>query len=65
MIDIMSLREGYQRRIVSEIWRIEGSDNPADAMTKGNTNNALTKLLDTNRIDLTPIGWVTRDSATH
>jgi hypothetical protein len=34
MIDIMGLRQSYERREISEIRWINGDDNPADAMTK-------------------------------
>jgi len=61
MVDIMSLREGYQRQVISEIWRIDSSDNPADAMTKAKANGALTQLLNNNKLDINLLGWVTRD----
>ena len=48
MIDIMALRQLYERRELLEIRWINGQDNPADAMTKSNPNKALEKFLDTN-----------------
>jgi hypothetical protein len=50
MIDIMSLRESYEKREISEIRRIDGRDNPSDAMTKRSPNTALEKLITTNRL---------------
>lgn len=34
MIDIMALRQSYERRELFEIRWINGADNPVDAMTK-------------------------------
>jgi Reverse transcriptase (RNA-dependent DNA polymerase) len=48
MIDIMSLRQSYERRQIAEIRWISGESNPADAMTKGKCGNALRTLIDTN-----------------
>jgi hypothetical protein len=50
MIDIMSLRESYERREIAEIRWIIGKDNPADACTKKSPNAALEKLVSTNRL---------------
>ena len=41
MIDIMALRQSYERRELAEIRWIEGDSNPADVMTKNKCNNAL------------------------
>ena len=41
MIDVISLRQAYERRQITEIKWIEGDANPADAMTKGKPNEAL------------------------
>ena len=60
MIDVMCLRQAYERRLITEIKWIDGEANPADAMTKGKACAALTQLVDTNRIDLQEIGWVER-----
>ncbi|KAM4061465.1 cwf18 domain containing protein [Hirsutella rhossiliensis] len=45
MIDIMALRQSYERREITEIRWINGADNPADAMTKASPNRALERLL--------------------
>lgn len=60
MIDIMALREYYERRELFEILWINGSDDPADAMTKSNSNKALTRFVDTNTIRIRVDGWVER-----
>jgi len=60
MIDIMSLRQSYERRELFEVRWIHGQDNPADAMTKGNANRALETFIDKNRITMRIQGWVKR-----
>ena len=49
MIDIMALRQSYERREITEIRWIDGKNNPADAMTKSAPNGALGSFLTTNR----------------
>jgi hypothetical protein len=60
MIDIMAIRQSYERRELSEIRWINGNDNPADAMTKGNPVKALQSLVDTNELVVRVEGWVQR-----
>ena len=60
MIDIMSLRESYERRELFEIRWIHGQDNPADAMTKSSANAALHNFINNNRIELRVQGWTKR-----
>ena len=60
MIDIMGLRQSYERREISEVRWIDGECNPADAMTKDQPGQALRTLIDTNRLQLTTKGWVER-----
>ena len=62
MIDIMALRQMYERRELFEIRWINGHDNPADAMTKPNPNKALEIFIDTNRLRIRVEGWVKRTS---
>ncbi|KAK1914262.1 hypothetical protein P3342_007508 [Pyrenophora teres f. teres] len=62
MIDIMALREAYERSDLMDIRWIDGRDNPADAMTKAASNSALGHLIDTNELELRVQGWVNRDS---
>jgi hypothetical protein len=62
MVDILSLRQVYERREIAEIKWIEGSNNPADAMTKGSKAcGALKALIDLNKLDMEAIKWVERD----
>jgi hypothetical protein len=60
MIDIMALRQSYERREVAEIRWINGEDNPADAFTKGAPNHALERWISTNRITVRVQGFVQR-----
>jgi hypothetical protein len=60
MIDIMALRQSYERREIMEIRWINGSDNPADAMTKAEPNKALEKFITTNTLRVRVEGWVER-----
>jgi hypothetical protein len=60
MIDIMCLRQSYERREIAEVLWIDGDDNPANAMTKAHPCQALRNLVDTNRIDLRATSWVER-----
>jgi len=62
IIDIMCLRQAYERREIAEVRWIKGNSNPADAMTKSNTksSNALKQLIDTNTIQLEVEEWVKR-----
>jgi hypothetical protein len=60
MIDIMCLRQAYERREIAEVMWIDGNENPADAMTKTRACPALTNLIDSNKIDLRAMGWVER-----
>ena len=50
IINIMSLRESYEKREISKVRRIDGRDNPADAFTKRNPNSALKQLISTNKL---------------
>lgn len=60
MIDLMCLRQSYERREIMEIKWIDGNSNPADAMTKAKPCQALQQLIDTNVINLKASGWVER-----
>jgi len=60
MIDIMALRQSYERREIAEIRWINGKDNPADAMTKPAPNKALERFLDSNQLNIRVEGWVQR-----
>lgn len=60
MIDIMALRQSYERRELAEIRWIEGDSNPADAMTKSTPNKALEQVVSTNRLEIRVQGYVQR-----
>ena len=60
MIDVLGLRQSYERREIDEVRWIEGPSNPADAMTKTDPNKSLASLIDTNELSMTMQGWVTR-----
>jgi hypothetical protein len=61
MIDVMCLRQAYERREIAEVKWIKGNSNPADSMTKAKPSNALTQLLDTNILQLDVEEWVERE----
>jgi hypothetical protein len=52
MVDIMCLRQAYERRQITEIVWIDRNSNPADAMMKSKPCQALHDLINTNRISL-------------
>lgn len=60
MVDVMCLRQSYERRLIAEVKWIKGDTNPADSMTKSKASTALQRLIDTNCIDLEPVEWVER-----
>ena len=60
IIDIMALRQSYERRELFEIRWINGQDNPADSMTKSSPNKALETFIDTNKLQIRIEGWVKR-----
>jgi hypothetical protein len=61
MVDIMCLRQSYERREINEVIWIDGDSNPANAMTKSQPCQALRDLINSNRIDLRATGWVERN----
>ncbi|EED15482.1 conserved hypothetical protein [Talaromyces stipitatus ATCC 10500] len=64
MIDLMCLRQSYERQEITEVKWIDGNSNPADAMTKNKACNALQILVDTNKLHITVDGWVERSTTT-
>ncbi|CCE33822.1 uncharacterized protein CPUR_07750 [Claviceps purpurea 20.1] len=50
MIDIMALRQSYERRELYEIRWINGQDNVADAMTKDSPNKSLERFVEGNEV---------------
>ncbi|ESZ92707.1 hypothetical protein SBOR_6919 [Sclerotinia borealis F-4128] len=61
MIDIISLRESYEYREITEVKWIDGESNPADAMTKGKPCQALRGLIDDNKVRIKVTEWVERE----
>jgi hypothetical protein len=60
MINIMALRQSYEKRELMKIRWINGQDNLADTMTKPNLNKALEKFITTNCLQVRVEGWVKR-----
>src|ERR1019366_496566 len=60
MVDLMCLRQSYERREIAEIKWIDGNSNPANAMTKSKACSALRDLIDTNKISIKVTQWVER-----
>jgi hypothetical protein len=60
MIDLMCLRQSYERQEITEVRWINGNSNPADAMTKNKPCRALQELIDTNKLRIDVDGWVER-----
>jgi hypothetical protein len=60
MIDLMCLRQSYERREITEIRWIDENINFADAMTKSKFCNVLINLIDINTIELKITEWVER-----
>jgi hypothetical protein len=58
MIDIIALRQSYERRELAKVRWIEGDSNPADAITKSTPNKALEWMVLTNRLDIKVKGYV-------
>jgi hypothetical protein len=50
IIDIICLRQAYERRKIAEVKWIKGESNPADGITKSKPSNTLKNLIDTNII---------------
>ena len=63
MIDIIVLRQSYERRKLFEIRQINGQDNPANAITKTNPNKALETFVDINVLQVRMEGQVKRSQA--
>ena len=52
MIDIMAIRQSYERRELLEIRWITSDTNPADIMTKSTANKSLKSLVSTNHLNI-------------
>jgi len=60
MVDIMCLRQSYERREITEVMWVDGNSNPADSMTKSKASSALKDLIDSNTLNLKVMEWVVR-----
>ena len=61
MVDLMCLRQAYERREITEVKWISSGDNLVDAMTKAKPCQALKTLINMNKLNLKVIEWVERD----
>ena len=52
MINLLYLRQSYERREIVEVKWINGNTNPTNAITKGKPCNTLKAFLDMNKINL-------------
>ena len=57
MIDIMALRQSYERRELHEIRWIHGDDNTADGFTKASPNRKLEHFVENNKASIRVQGW--------
>jgi hypothetical protein len=60
MIDVMTLRQFYERREITEIKWVHEINNLVDFMIKSKSSSALKTLIDINQINLDIIEWVER-----
>jgi indole-3-glycerol phosphate synthase len=60
MIDVMILRQFYERREITEMKWMHEVNNLVDFMTKSKSFSALKTLIDINQINLNTIEWVER-----
>ena len=63
MIDVMSLRQSYEKQEIIEVKWIHRQNNPADSMTKAKPGTALKTIIETNHINLSTIEWIERTKA--
>ena len=52
MINIIAIRQLYERREIAEIIWITRDSNPTDLMTKHASNTALIHIIETNKVDI-------------
>ena len=61
MIDIMALKQLYERREIEKMRWVYGKDNPADAITKASPNSVFQKIILTNKATIRLEGWIKRE----
>lgn len=59
-IDLCMLQQNYERREITEVFWNPTEQNPAHSFTKQKSGNALTKLIDTNSLEIAPNACVER-----
>lgn len=62
MIDIMAIRQSYERRDLSEIRWKNRMDNPAEAMIKSDHSKSLKQFINLNKLAIRIEGWVQRNA---
>jgi hypothetical protein len=62
MIDLMCLRQLYERQEIAEVKWINRDSNPVDAMTKSKPCRALEALINTNKLRIEVGVWVERSN---
>jgi 23S rRNA maturation mini-RNase III len=60
MIDVMALRQFYERREITEMIWIHDINNPANSMIKAKSSTVLKTMIDINQINLNTTEWVKR-----
>jgi hypothetical protein len=60
MIDVMILRQFYERREITEMIWIQNINNSANSMIKTKSSSALKTIIDINKINLNTTEWVER-----
>jgi hypothetical protein len=63
MMNVMTLRQSYERREITEIKWIHESNYSLDSMTKSKSFSTLKTIVDFNKINLDTIEWVKRTTA--
>jgi hypothetical protein len=63
MMNVMILRQCYERREITEMKWVHETNNSVDSMTKIKSSSALKTVIDTNRINLDTTEWVERATA--
>jgi hypothetical protein len=63
MIDVMTLRQFYERREMTEMIWIHEINNSANSMIKIKSSTALKTVIDINQINLNITEWVKRTTA--
>jgi hypothetical protein len=52
MINIIALRQLYERKKITKIWWIDRKNNPANAMIKSTPNKALREFVNSNQLSI-------------